>query len=144
MVWTRVVNYKSKIIKQDKLFNFILIKCVHLSSSDLYPQAKTSLNLNSTHQDPKIYGALPKILASKNPLFSIFYHNQSCDTIYNLPSPMKKKGMGIGYGNKSDFTKDLTSSPAATRYRLDTVFDKNRKSKRGFSIYESREVRLFL
>jgi hypothetical protein len=51
---------------------------------------------------------------------------------------MKRKGMGIGYGMKSDFTKDLTSSPGATRYRLDTVFDKNRKSKKGFSIYESR------
>ena len=48
--------------------------------------------------------------------------------------------MGIGYGKKSDFTKDLTCSPAATRYRLDTVFDKNRKSKKGFSIYESREM----
>lgn len=51
---------------------------------------------------------------------------------------MKKKGMGIGYGIKSDFTKDLTCSPSATKYRLDTVFDKNRKSKKGFSMYESR------
>ena len=81
---------------------------------------------------------MPKIHASKNLSFSIFVYNQSCDTIYNIPSPMKKKGMGIGYGMKSDFTKDLTSSPGATRYRLDTVFDKNRKSKKGFSIYESR------
>jgi len=46
--------------------------------------------------------------------------------------------MGIGYGKKSDFTFDLTCSPGATKYRLDTVFDKNRKSKKGFSMYESR------
>lgn len=51
---------------------------------------------------------------------------------------MKKKGAAIGYGIKSDFTKDLTSSPGSSRYKLDTVFDKNRKSKKGFSMYESR------
>jgi hypothetical protein len=65
-------------------------------------------------------------------------HSFSCDNIYNIPSPMKKKGTAIGYGNKSDFTKDLTASPGATRYRLDTLFDKNRKSKKGFSMYENR------
>jgi hypothetical protein len=48
---------------------------------------------------------------------------------------MKKKGAAMGYGMKSDFTKDLTCSPSASRYRLDTVFDKNRKSKKGFSMY---------
>lgn len=48
---------------------------------------------------------------------------------------MKKKGTAIGFGNKSDFTKDLTCSPSASRYRLDTLFDKNRKSKKGFSMY---------
>lgn len=57
---------------------------------------------------------------------------------------MKKKGMGIGYGKKSDFTKDLSCSPAVTKYRLDTVFDKNRKSKKGFSMYESREVKFII
>jgi len=46
-----------------------------------------------------------------------------CDTIYNIPSPMKKKGTAIGYGKKSDFTKDLTCSPGATKYQLNTLFD---------------------
>lgn len=48
---------------------------------------------------------------------------------------MKKKNVGIGYGKKSDFTKDLTSSPGVNKYQLDTLFDKNRKSKKGFSMY---------
>ena len=51
---------------------------------------------------------------------------------------MKDKGAALGYGTKSDFTKDLTVSPSASRYHLDTLFDKNRKSKKGFSMYESR------
>jgi hypothetical protein len=29
---------------------------------------------------------------------------------------MKRKGTAIGYGKKFDFTKDLTSSPGATKY----------------------------
>lgn len=48
---------------------------------------------------------------------------------------MKRKGTGIGYGKKSDFTVDLTCSPSASRYKLDSVFDKNRTSRKGFSIY---------
>lgn len=51
---------------------------------------------------------------------------------------MKKKGTAIGYGKKSDFTKDLTCSPGATKYQLDTLFDQNRRSRKGFSMYESR------
>lgn len=64
----------------------------------------------------------------------------SCDSIYNIPTTFRKKGAGIGYGNKSDFTKDLTSSPSASKYMLKTIFDKNITSKKGFSMYESRDV----
>ncbi len=64
-----------------------------------------------------------------------YYNWNSCDNIYNLNSSIKKKGAALGYGNKSDFTKDLTASPGSSRYHLDTVFDKNRKSKKGFSMY---------
>lgn len=48
---------------------------------------------------------------------------------------MKKKSIGIGYGKKFDFTRDLSCSPGANKYQLDTVFDKNKKSKKGFTIY---------
>lgn len=57
---------------------------------------------------------------------------------------IKKSGAGIGYGKKSDFTKDLTASPGSSRYQLQTIFDKNRTSRKGFSMYESREVNVWL
>lgn len=65
---------------------------------------------------------------------------RSCDNIYNSKSSLTKNGKGIGYGKKSDFTKDLTCSPGSSKYRLDTLFDRNRKSKKGFSVGLSREV----
>ena len=53
---------------------------------------------------------------------------------------MKKPGAAIGYGTKSDFTKDLTASPGSSKYRLDTLFDTNKKKARGsgFKNYPSR------
>lgn len=53
---------------------------------------------------------------------------------------MRRSGAGIGYGKKSDFTKDLTASPGATRYDIKTVFERNKASSKGFSLYLSREV----
>ena len=47
----------------------------------------------------------------------------------------------MGYGKKSDFTKDLSVSPGSPKYEIKTIFDKNAKSKNGFSIYQSREVK---
>lgn len=44
----------------------------------------------------------------------------------------------MGYGKKSDFTKDLTSSPGSSKYNMKTIFDQNTKSKKGFSMYVSR------
>jgi hypothetical protein len=44
----------------------------------------------------------------------------------------------MGYGKKSDFTKDLTSSPPASKYDIKTIFDKNKTSRKGFSLYLSR------
>ena len=55
---------------------------------------------------------------------------------------MRRSGAGIGYGKKSDFTKDLTASPGATRYDIKTVFEKNKASSKGFSLYLSRDVSL--
>lgn len=47
----------------------------------------------------------------------------------------RKTGAGMGYGKKSDFTKDLSVSPGSSKYEIKTIFDKNAKSKKGFSIY---------
>ena len=67
---------------------------------------------------------------------SIKFNNSSCDSIYDKPSVFNsKKGAGIGYGKKTDFTKDMTVSPGSTKYYIKTLFDQNRLTKRGFSIY---------
>lgn len=65
----------------------------------------------------------------------IIQYKFSCDSIYNIPTTFRRKGAAMGYGKKSDFTKDLTCSPGSSKYRLDTLFDKNSKSKKGFSMY---------
>lgn len=64
----------------------------------------------------------------------------SCDSIYNIPSTFRKTGAGIGYGKKSDFTKDLTFSPGSSKYDIKTIFDRNKSSSKGFSLYVSRDV----
>jgi hypothetical protein len=46
----------------------------------------------------------------------------------------------MGYGKKSDFTNDLTSSPGVSKYNLKTIFDLNQTSRKGFSMYVSRDV----
>jgi hypothetical protein len=61
-----------------------------------------------------------------------------------LPSTFRKSGTSLGKGKKSDFTKDLTCSPGSTKYLLKTIFDKNVSSKKGFSLYESRAVKIVL
>lgn len=46
-----------------------------------------------------------------------------CDKIYDLQGLKPKKyGIGIGKGSKSDFTKDLTVSPSASRYLRKSFF----------------------
>lgn len=62
----------------------------------------------------------------------------SCDSIYNISSTIRKSGAGIGYGRKSDFTKDLTASPGSSKYQIKTIFDLNKTSRKGFTLYESR------
>lgn len=65
---------------------------------------------------------------------------ESCDSFYETSSSFQKPGAAMGYGKKSDFTKDLTSSPGSSKYDLKTIFDHNRKSNKGFSISLSRDV----
>jgi hypothetical protein len=64
--------------------------------------------------------------------------SRSCDNIYNISSSFQKPGAAMGYGQKSDFTKDLTASPPASKYDIKTIFDKNKTSRKGFSLYLSR------
>ena len=38
----------------------------------------------------------------------------------------------MGYGNKSDFTKDLTASPPVTKYNLKTFVDVSKEHGKSF------------
>jgi hypothetical protein len=62
-----------------------------------------------------------------------------CDSIYNIHGLKPSRyGVSIGKGKKSDFTHDLTSSPASTAYFRRSFFDENIAKKKGFSIGEGR------
>lgn len=54
---------------------------------------------------------------------SIVLMLHSCDSIYETPTTFRLKGPAIGFGKKSDFTKDLTCSPGSSKYGLKTIFD---------------------
>ncbi len=65
----------------------------------------------------------------------------ACDKMYNLPSLKPSKyGVSIGKGHKSDFTKDLTISPPASRYSRISFFEENKKRGKGYSMALGREV----
>ncbi len=46
--------------------------------------------------------------------------------------------MGIGFSPKSDFTKDLTSSPGSSRYVIRSQLDEQVQKKKGFTVALSR------
>ena len=48
---------------------------------------------------------------------------------------MSNRKAAIGYGRKSDFTRDLTASPPATLYRHKSIFE----DKKGKTFGSSRE-----
>ncbi len=47
----------------------------------------------------------------KNPRFRE-YTKPLCDSLYNIPNMASKRKAAFGYGEKSDFTKDSSKSPA--------------------------------
>lgn len=50
--------------------------------------------------------------------------NPECpNAFYSFDSQLSNRKAGLGYGNKSDFTKDLTVSPPATKYQIKTFLD---------------------
>ncbi len=64
-----------------------------------------------------------------------------CDNLYNIDGLHPSRyGVSIGKGKKSDFTKDLTASPGATRYEVRSFFDDNKAKVRGYSMGASRDV----
>ena len=64
-----------------------------------------------------------------------------CDNIYDIGGVRPKDhGTSLGKGNKYDFTKDRTASPAVTRYMQRSFFDENIAKHKGFSMGVGRSV----
>lgn len=91
-----------------------------------------------TDQSLRTCGASQKTQGLRSQWFSIIILKFSCDNIYERDSSFRKKGTAIGYGTKSDFTKDLTASPGSSKYKLKTIFDKSKSTKRGYTMNLSR------
>jgi len=51
-----------------------------------------------------------------------------CDKITYGGDYVKKRGYsaGIGYGERSDFTKNLTNAPSSNKYKISSFFDQNK------------------
>lgn len=64
-----------------------------------------------------------------------------CDRIYEVGGMRPSKyGVSIGKGTKSDFTKDRTASPGASKYFRSSFFDYNKEHQKGWSLAVGREV----
>ena len=48
-------------------------------------------------------------------------------------SQLSKRRASIGYGQKYDYTKDLTASPKSTLYMSKSVFEDGKEKNRGKS-----------
>ena len=51
------------------------------------------------------------------------YTKPLCESIYNIPDMFSKRKAALGYGEKSDFTKDKAKSPAPNSYQINNFFD---------------------
>ena len=57
---------------------------------------------------------------------------------YSNDSQLSNRKASLGYGPKSDFTKDLTASPGATKYNIRSVLDQSKNRGKSFGL--SREL----
>lgn len=64
----------------------------------------------------------------------------SCDQIYNLPEVRSKVATSLGVGNRVEFSKLTTRTPAPNAYYRPSIFD----SKKGYSFCLNRAVILLL
>lgn len=61
--------------------------------------------------------------------------NPECPTVfYAYDSQLSNRKAGFGYGKKSDFTRTLTASPAATKYDLKTFVDESKNKGKSFGL----------
>lgn len=50
------------------------------------------------------------------------------------------RATALGFGKKSDFTKDLAKAPPPTRYESASLFDENKIKSKGYSLAVGRDV----
>ena len=70
----------------------------------------------------------------------------SCPSIcYENAGRLSKRAAGFGFGDKSDFTKTLTSSPPVTKYNPEEIMLSTKRSSpsKTFGINRDVEFRLF-
>ena len=63
----------------------------------------------------------------------------SCDNLYNVSHELGKRGISLGSGKKSDFTKDLAGSPSPSAYAQPSFIDLNKLKKKGYTLGSNRE-----
>lgn len=77
---------------------------------------------------------------SKSPRFDSNKAPCPVSTYDGKPMLRKHSGTAMGYGKKSDFTKTLAVSPQSNRYKINSLFEKNKTRGKGYSLGKSREV----
>lgn len=67
----------------------------------------------------------------------------SCEIYYSVPDGKSKRSTSFGFGNKLNFSVDISGAPPPGTYAPERLFDKSPKS-RGFSFGFGRDVLLYL
>lgn len=89
-----------------------------LTPTDVIRKHQTN---NSTSKEIHMF-AKTKRFISPNPEY--FWISFRCpNAFYTFDSQLSDRKASLGYGKKSDFTKDLTSSPPVTKYNLSTFVE---------------------
>jgi len=57
---------------------------------------------------------------------------------YEINTKLSKRATNFGYGTKYDFTKDMPKTPPPGSYRVQSAFDRERSTKKGFGFGNSR------
>ena len=77
---------------------------------------------------------------SKSPRFDSNKTPCPVSTYDGKPMLRKHSGTAMGFGKKYDFTKTLAVSPQSDRYKIHSLFEKNKTRGKGYSLSKSREV----
>jgi hypothetical protein len=95
-------------------------------------------NILNTSQSKQGY-SFSKTNRFGKPFSKYNYYLFSCPRAYYEPiDKTSKRATSFGYGNRSDFTKTLTSSPAVTKYNPEVNMYSTKRPEKGKSFGLSR------